>query len=65
MAAMIRLFRGTMMREYQITQDAEEVQLQMYEDGKQVAGALFVGESIEASHKRALEVAQGWGKPIL
>ena len=53
-----------MMREYQITQDAEEVQLQMYEDGKQVAGALFVDESIEASHKRALEFAQGWGKPI-
>lgn len=49
------------MREYLITQDAEEVQVQLYEDGKQVAGALFVDESVESSHKRALEVAQGWG----
>lgn len=52
------------MREYLITQDAEEVQLQLFEDGKQVAGALFVDESTDASHKRALEVAQVWGRPV-
>lgn len=57
---LIRLFEEVVMRDYVISDEGDEFNVQLLENGQQVGGALFPDDGTGRAFDRALEMAQSW-----